>query len=102
MKRIVPALFWLGLFGLNAHSNARAEETRPPLKVTVEKGSRKDGLTVKLTVLNASKTYQLFQSISCSWQDFWQADSKDVLLRGQSECAKNSLYTIVPLCVYNM
>jgi hypothetical protein len=74
---------------------AFAGEGKPPLKVTVEIGTPKDGPTVKLAVTNDSDTYQIFQSISCSWQDFWTTDDKDTIINGQGECAKNSLYTIV-------
>ena len=61
----------------------------------VEPCLSKAGPTVKLTVVNTSETYQIFQSISCSWQDFWRTDDRNALLIGQSECAKNSLCTVV-------
>jgi len=65
------------------------------LQVKVETSASKDGPIVKLTVVNASNTYQIYQSITCSWQDFWRTDSQDAIINGQNDCAKNMLYTTI-------
>ena len=95
MKKMLPASLCFGLLCLAADQGAYAGENKPSLKVTAEMGLSKDGPTVKLAVVNDSDTYQIFQSISCSWQEFWQTDDKDAIINGQGACAKNSLYTIV-------
>ena len=93
--KTIFALFGLGFLGLQALPCAAAGESKPPLQVTVEVVTSKDGPMVTLTVKNVSDTYQIYQSISCSWQDFWQTDDKNTLLMGQQECGKNSPFTAV-------
>lgn len=93
MKRIVCAMLGMGFLCFQAATPSTAGETKPPLKVTVVTGANQDGPTVLLTVTNTSDTYQIYQSISCSWQDYWQTDDKGAIVAGQSECGKNSSFT---------
>lgn len=89
MKRTFSACLCVGLACLTAHRSAAAgQNSRQPLKVTVEQSLQKGEISVKLTVVNASRTCQIFQSISCSWQDFWQTDNRNVLVLGQRSAAK--------------
>lgn len=95
MKKIFFVLLCIAGISLAARQSASAGETKPALQVTVETSVQKDVPVVKLTVTNISNTYQIYQSISCSWQDFWQTNDKNARVVGQEDCAKNSLYTLI-------
>jgi hypothetical protein len=95
MKNFAAVFFCLSIVASIGSVRASAEEKKPPLKVTAVRGVGKDGPTVILTVVNVSDTYQIYQSISCSWQQFWQTDVRNVIVVGQSECAKNSFFTLI-------
>jgi len=87
--------FWLCLLlCLQAHSRISAEGKKPALKVLVETSTQKDISMVKFTLVNDSSSYQLVQSMSCSWQDFWVTDDKHAQFGGMN-CDKNVLYTVI-------
>jgi len=95
MKKMVFILLGMGLLALEAPQGASARENKPPLKVLVETSKQKDGPTVKFTIVNESKTYQLYQGMSCSWQDCWTTDDKHAQLEGTAECGKNAPVTVI-------
>jgi len=94
MKQMILVLVGMGLLSLEAPPHAFAGESKPALKVLVELGTQKGGSTVKFTLVNDSSNYQLVQSMSCSWQDYWTTDDKHALLE-VSECGKNALFTVI-------
>ena len=95
MNRLFPALLCLVFVCLQGSPRATAGEGSPPLKVVVETGTKKEGPTVKLTVVNESKTYQLIEVMSCSWEDSWQTDDKHAQLARADACFKNVLSRII-------
>jgi len=95
MKKMVFGWLGIGVLVLHAPLSASAGESKSPLKVLVEIGKQKDGATVKLTVVNDSKTYQLYQGMSCSWQDNWTTDDKHAQIEGTMDCNKNVSITVI-------
>lgn len=95
MKRTVIALLCIGLLCAAAPRSAFAAEKKPPLQVLVAMGTQKGGPTVTFTIVNSSKTYQLVQGYSCSWQVFWQTDDKSARIVGPGECFSNVRSTVI-------
>jgi hypothetical protein len=93
MQRMFSVLLCIGLLVAEASLSASAGESKPPLQVTVEVS--KDGSTMKRTVANASNTYQIYESMTCSWEACWRTDDPNVRVMGPQACARNFRYFVL-------
>lgn len=95
MNRLVVMALCVGCLGVAAHPQAGAAEEKQALQILVETGTQKNSPTVKFTVVNRSKSYQLVQAMSCSWQDNWRTDNKNAQIENDSVCFKNVSWRII-------